>query len=57
MWLFYYINFERNYDVLKPKSSYFLLIKSINFNRNETESKIENPTRIFREKNLVLQFI
>ena len=28
-----------------------------NFNKNETELKIENPTHGFREMNLVLQLI
>ena len=55
MWLFYYFNFERNYDVLKSKSPCILLNKNINFNKNETELKIGNPTHNFREKNLVLQ--
>ena len=57
MWLFYYFNFERNYDVLKSKSPCILLNKNINFSKNETESKMENPTHSFREANLVLQFI
>ena len=57
MWLFYYFNFERNYDVLKSKSPYILLNKNINFNKNETESKMENPKHSFRETNLVLQLI
>ena len=55
VWLFYYINFERNYGVLKPKSPCILLNKIINFNKNETESKMENPIHGFRKKNLVLQ--
>ena len=50
MWLFYYFNFERNYDVLK-------LNKNINFNKNETESKMEYPTDSFRETNPVIQVI
>ena len=53
--LFCYFHFERNYDVLKSKSSCFLLNKNINFNKNETKSKMENPTHSFRELNLVLQ--
>ena len=57
MWLFYYFNFERNYDVLKSKSPCILLNKNINFNKNKTESKMENPTHSFRETNLVLQLI
>ena len=52
--LFY---FERNYDVLKSKSPCILLNKNINFNKNEMESKMENPTHSFRETNLVLQLI
>ena len=31
--------------------------KNINFAKNETESKMENPTNGFREANLVLQLI
>ena len=50
-------NFEKNYDVLKSKSPCILLNKNINFNKNETESKMENPAHRFRETNLVLQFI
>ena len=52
MRLFYYFNFERNYYVLKPMSSCSLQNKNMNFNKNETESKMENPS--FRERNLVL---
>ena len=48
-----YFNFKRNYDALKTKSPYFLLNKNIKF-KKETESKMENPTRSFREKNFVL---
>ena len=57
VWIFHYFNFEKNYDVLKSKSTYFLLNKNINFNKNKAESKIKNPTNIFREANLVLQFL
>ena len=47
MWLLYYFNAERNYDVLKSKSPCILLNKKINFNKNETDnkSKMENPTQ------------
>ena len=31
--------------------------KNINFNKNKTKSKMENPTQSFRETNLVLQLI
>ena len=43
MWLFNFFNLERNDDVLKSKNPYMLLNKNINFNKNETESKMENP--------------
>ena len=46
-----------NYDVLKSKSPCILLNKNVNFNKNETELKMENPTHSFRETNLVLQLI
>ena len=55
--LFYYFNFDRNYDVLKSKSPWILLNKNININNNEMEMKMENPTHRFRETNLVLQLI
>ena len=57
VWLFCYFDIERNYDVLKSKSPWSLLNKSANLNKNETESKMENPTHIYREMNLVLQLI
>ena len=46
-----------NYDILKSKSPCFLLNKNINFNKNTTESKMDNSTHSFRETNLVLQLI
>ena len=55
--VFYYFNFGRNYNVLKPKSPCILLNKNINFNKNETESKMKNLTHIFKETNLLLQLI
>ena len=45
------------YDVLKSKSPCFLLNKTINFNKNETESKMENAVNDFRKTKLVLQLI
>ena len=60
MRLFYYFNFERNYDVLKskkPKNPCFLLNKDISFDNNETEWKMKNITHGFRETKLVLQVI
>ena len=56
-WHFYYFSFERNYDVLNSKSPCILLNKNINFNKNEMESKMENPTHSLRETKLVLQLI
>ena len=41
LWLFYYFNFERNYDVLTSKSPCILLNKNINFNNNK-KNRIEN---------------
>ena len=43
MWLFYYFNFKKNYDAFKSNSPCMLLNKNVNFNKNEAESKIENP--------------
>ena len=57
LWLFYYFNFERNCGVLKSKSPGILLNKNINFNKNETESKMENLLHSFRETNLLLHLI
>ena len=57
MWLFYYFNFERNYEVLKSKSPFISLNKNINFDKNKTESKMGNSTHGFRETDLVLQLM
>ena len=57
MLLFYYFNFERSYGSLKSNSPCILLNKNINFNKNETEPKMENPTHSFREANLALQLM
>ena len=57
MCLFYYFNFESNYNILKPKSPCILLNKNIDFNENETESKMENLTHSVKETNLVRQLI
>ena len=54
VWLFYYFNLKR---VLKSNSPCILLNKNINFNKKETESKMENPTHSFRETSLVFQLI
>ena len=58
MRLFYYFNFERNYDVLSQRvhakcwTKMFKLFLS--FNKSGTEPKMENPTYSFTETNLVL---
>ena len=57
VWLFYCFYFQRNYDVLRSENPCLLLNKNINFNKNETESKMENFTHTFREMNLVLQLV
>ena len=54
LWLFCYFNFERNYYVSKSNISCILLNKNINFNKNETELKMENPRHSFRGTNLAL---
>ena len=51
-WLFYHFNFEKNYDVLKSKTPCILLNKNINFNKNETESRMKNPTHSFKRRTL-----
>ena len=43
--------------ILKSKGPCILFNKSIKFNKNETESKMENPTHSFRETNLLLLLI
>ena len=48
MWLFY---------VNESKRLCILLNKNINFNKSETKSKMENPTRSFRETKVVLKLI
>ena len=44
-------------NCVESKSSCILLNKNTNFNKNETESKIENPTHSSWETNLVLQLL
>ena len=41
-------------DALKSKNPCILLNKNINFNKNETKSKIENSIHSFKETNLQL---
>ena len=44
-------------QILKPKSPCILSNKNINFNENETESKMTNPIHSFRERTLVFLLI
>ena len=52
---------DSHFFVIAPlisNSPYFLLNKNINFSKNETESKMENPTHTFKGvMNLVIQLI
>ena len=48
---------KKKKSCFKIKEPMPLLKKNINFNKKETESKMENPTHSFRETNLVLQRI
>ena len=51
---FYYFDFERNCGDLKSKSPCILLIKmiNINFNKNDMESKMENPQTVLEKRTL-----
>ena len=55
--LFDYFSFERSYDDLKSKGPCILLNKNVNFNKNKTESKMQNPTHSFKKTNRLLQLI
>ena len=52
MWLFYYFNFERNYDVLKSKSPCILLNKNINFNKQQRNRKWKIPHTVLERRTL-----
>ena len=52
MWIFYYFNFKRNYDVSKPTSPCILLNKTINLINNETKSKMEIPYTVLERQTL-----
>ena len=43
-------------DVLMSKSPCILLNKNVNLNKNETQSKMENPTHSFREASHVISW-
>ena len=52
MWFVYYFNFERNFDVLKPKSPYILLNKNIKLNKNKTQELARKKRTFFVPLNL-----
>ena len=52
MWLFYYFNFEKNYSVLKSKSSCILLNKNINLMKTERNQKWKILRKILEGQNL-----
>ena len=52
MWFFYFCDFERNYDVLKSKSSCFLLNENINFHKNEREQKLKIRHKVLERQSL-----
>ena len=58
LWLFYFFNFDRNYDILKSESPCILLNKNMNLKKKKKKNGTKNGKSCsFREKNLVLQFI
>ena len=50
MWLFYYFNFERSYDVLRLKSPCILLNKNMNFNKTKRNRKWEIPPSVLERR-------
>ena len=52
MLLFYYFNFEKNYDFLKSGSPCILLNKNINFNKEETNWNWKIPHTILERRTL-----
>ena len=54
---FYAFKFWKELCRFKVKESMHFVEKNINVSKNETESKMENPTHSSRETNLVLQLI
>ena len=57
MWFFYYFNFERNYGVITSKGEWFLLSKTSNVSKIETELIMENHANTFRDMSFTLQLI
>ena len=52
MWLFYYFDFKRCYNLLKLKSPCILLNKNIKVNKKETQSKMEILHTILERRTL-----
>ena len=53
-WLFYFLNFEWNHDVLTSKSPCILLIKNINFNKTKRNRKWKIPRTVLERQTLCL---
>ena len=50
-WLYYYVKFERNYDIpWQSERVCILMNENRNFNKNEAKSKTENHTQVKRDK-------
>ena len=52
VWLFYYFNFERNYDVLKSKSPCTLLNKNINLIKTKRNQNWKIPHTVLETRTL-----
>ena len=52
VWLFYYFNFERNYDVLKIRSPRILLKKNIGFIKTKRNRKTKIPQTVLKRRTL-----
>ena len=56
--IFFFVSISQGIITFYSQRVYaFMLNKNINFNKNETESKMENPTHSFREIPLALQLV
>ena len=52
VYLFYYFNFERNYDVLNAKSPYFLLTKYITLIKTKRNRQWKISRTVLEKRNL-----
>ena len=55
--IYFKVTIEKKWHTQNFDSESLLLTKNIKFNKNEAESKMENPTHSFREMNHVLQLV